>query len=228
MEIKRGVFTGRVLMLSAALLTINGVSSLSAGAQAAPAVSRAVPAFTLKDAEGKARTLQAFRGRPVILYFFCPCADCHRVAEMWGQAQRGMAGAAGLAGANSKTPADAAAKAKSAAKAPVTLVAFAGEAAEAEAFRAETGMDAAQTVLLADSDSKVAQTYDAIPCPRVFVLDAGGILRYTNLNPDAKIRVIEPATVVSRVLDALRALTKRSAVPLKPGRQHSAGDKKRP
>ncbi len=160
----------------------------------APAAAQALaPPFTLKDAAGRARTLKAFRGQPVALFFFCPCAECHRVAELWSQTQAG----------EDDRPKTETAAAPETARPIATIVVFAGEAADATRFAAETGLDATQAILLCDPDSAVAQKYDAIPCPRVFALGADGKTRYTNRLPNAKVSETAPVPVVTRTREAL-------------------------
>ena len=194
------------------------------------------PAFRLKDSEGKERALTSFYGRPLALFFFCPCAECHRIAELWGKTQRSgaltlkPAAKKGRPALNPKHPAsNAGATGGAGGTSLLTLVIFAGEAEEVKRFAAETDLDLAQTALLCDPDSATAQAYDAIPCPRVFALGSDGKLHYTNRLPGAKTSVIEPVTVVTRVALALapvspvnakgRTDVKKRAAPRKAGEE---------
>lgn len=148
------------------------------------AVGRTVPDFTLKDVEQKKRSLAEFRGRRVALFFFCSCYTCAEVAREWGPLQRGGA----LKG--------------SCGKAPITLVIYEGEAEPLRALAAAAGLEAAQTILLPDPEKTVAAAYDAELCPRIFVLDAEGILRYTNSGKAPP--SMAALTLVSEAVDALR------------------------
>ena len=101
---------------------------------------------------------------------------------------------------------------------PATLVVFSGNAAAARAFAAETGLDPAQTVLLPDPTMRVTtDLYHADPCPRLFVLDGRGVLRYTNNHKDDAAREVPEMVIASRALDALRACksipAKKAATP---------------
>lgn len=151
----------------------------SAGAQTqAPA-----PDFHLRDVSGKLRSLQQFRGQPLVLFFFCGCIPCHNCAALWGEMQR--------TGAVPPTAR--------------TLAVFLGDGAAAQSFAKETGLLVRQTVLLADPELKVARLYRAAPCPRVFVLDAAGRILYTNNHKEDAHQSASAAAVLSRVIDALRS-----------------------
>jgi peroxiredoxin len=158
---------------------------------AGPAVGQPAPAFTLTDDQGKPRQLVEFKGRRVALYFFCGCSWCLDVAKEWAVLQR--AGALAEKGtANGR---------------PATLVVYSGlDAAAARQLAAAAGLDRTQTTLLPDPEETVAEPiYHAEPCPRVFVLDERGILRYTNNAEVDAPRKAPAAAIVARALDALRA-----------------------
>ena len=161
-----------------------------AKADAPPVVMQAAPPFTLPDIAGKAHTLQEFRTRPVVLFFFCGCDPCHAAARLWAQGQQGIMQ-------------DAQGRALPAAQTPRTVIVFTGDAENARVFAAETGLPA-DTVLLTDPEMKVADAYHASPCPRALVIDAGGVIRYSSLGDDAK--NIVPATLISRIVSALPAV----------------------
>ncbi len=143
--------------------------------------------FALADVEGKRHALADYRGKPVALQFWCGCQWCHDMAKLWGQAQR--SGALQVGG-----------------QIPPTLVVFAGSADELKGFATETGLDPATTVLMPDPDLAVAQPYHAVPCPRVFVLDSGGRIRYTNNRADDAARKGPAALITGRAADALQGL----------------------
>ena len=104
---------------------------------------------------------------------------------------------------------------------PQTLIVFSGDVETARAFAAAVGLDSKQTVLLPDPDMQVTRAYQAVPCPRVFVLDALGRVRYTNAHADDAPQKAPALAIVSRAFDALRACvaapaSKTSAVPKLP------------
>lgn len=150
--------------------------------------------LTLADTDGKTCHLAQLRGKPLALFFFCGCPWCQHCAETWGQFQRG--GALPLTQATSL---------KVSPTTAMTLVVFSGNANAARAFEAQTGLDPAQTLMLPDPDLRVTTAYHADPCPRAFVLDAQGHLRYTNHHADDAPRQASALAIASRTLDALRA-----------------------
>jgi peroxiredoxin len=152
---------------------------------ALPSLGRPAPAFTLTDADGKARSLSEWEGRPVALFFFCGCSWCAEVAKEWGLRQREQ-------GPNGAAP-------------PLTVIVYSGDAAEAKALAKESGLDARATVLLCDPDLRVTQDiYHSEPCPRVFVLDGQRTVRYVNAGPDDRPREAPAAVIAAKALAALR------------------------
>ena len=97
--------------------------------------------------------------------------------------------------------------ASAAAKPPVTLIVFMGDAAAARAYAASAGLDMKQTVLLPDPDFKVTRLYHAMPCPRLYVLDGNGLLRYVNRHPDDAPQKAPAALLVAKTIDGLRRTT---------------------
>jgi peroxiredoxin len=177
-----------VAFLAACLLLMPAVGA----DKPAPAVGRTAPTFTRADVEVKKRSLAEFRGRRVVLFFFCGCSWCAEVAKEWGLLQRG--GALEEKGG----------------KAPITVVVYEGDAEPLRALAASAGLDPAQTALLPDPERTVARTYHAEPCPRVFVLDSKGVIRYTNSGKDDAPRKVLAIAIVSNTVDALRATADKS------------------
>ena len=158
-----------------------------------PTLARPTPAFTLPDLGGKPRTLAEFHGRPVALFFFCGCDACRRCAVAWGDAQR--------SGALAPLP---------------SVIVFSGDAAAAKRFREEAGLEAAQTTMLTDPADQVADRYQVPVCPRVFVLNAAGDLRYTNNERGTDPQTMPAAVLVSRIVSAVRAAQSPPPRPRKP------------
>lgn len=147
-------------------------------AAAAPQAGQPAPAFALPDAQGRPFSLAATQGRPAALFFFCGCPWCADVAHVWGQVQR-----KGIAR---------------------TVVVFAGTGAEAQAFAARSGLDARQTTLVPDPDSKLTEgVYRLNSCPRAFALDPAGGIRYTNDHADDQPRLAPAKTIAGHTLRAL-------------------------
>src|SRR6185437_15138734 len=145
----------RAWIALAAIAILAGAGRTNAG----PAPPRLAPQVAFADVDGKKHTLAEYRGRPVTLLVVCGCSYCPPVARLWGQVQRSEA--------EKPSP-------------PVFLVAFAGDAAQARAFAAAQGLEAKRSVLIPDARTEVAVAFDAVPCPRLFVIDAQGAIRYTN------------------------------------------------
>lgn len=144
----------------------------------APSAGKPAPAFTRADAQGRLVSLASVRGHSAALFFFCGCPWCADVATLWGREQR-----------------------KGSAR---TLVVFAGTGAEARAFAARNGLDIGQTTLLPDPDSVLTEgVYKLNSCPRAFVLDAAGLIRYTNDHADDQPRLAPAAAIVQRTRSAL-------------------------
>jgi len=208
---------GASLALSAGICRADGATPPAAGGHdhsstvkvesTAIAAGSVAPAFTLKDTAGKARSLADYRGRPVILYSFCGCEWCQQVALTWGGIQRDGT----LAKAS--PPADAKQLAN---KVTPTLVLLHGDAEFAQAFAAENRLELAHTVMLPDEDEKVSETYQAVRCPRVFVIDAAGIVRYTNNEKGEQSFKIPAHMIVARAVEALRQLSQPPAKDEKP------------
>lgn len=155
---------------------------------------RPLPPFTLTDTRGRPRRLTDFRGRPVAVFFFCGCPWCQSCAETWGRLQRGGA-LTPPAGVSPHAPV----------MPPITLMVFSGGTPAAQAFASRAGLDPSQTVLLPDPNLRVTAASHADPCPRVFVLNSQGRLRYTNDHKDDAARQAPALAIASRALDALRA-----------------------
>ena len=160
---------GIVRMLLCALALGSGSHCLAAppSAPPLPQLGQAAPAFTLPDAQGKPHALASYRGRSVLLFFYCGCEPCHECARAWADVQRSgeleatPTMAAGkpetLQGAMGKPEAAQGAAKKPPSKAtgaathpPLTLVVYTGAAADASRFIIETGLDAKQTLLLTE------------------------------------------------------------------------------
>jgi peroxiredoxin len=117
------------------------------------------PDFTLKDAKGRDVSLSQFRGKRVLLNFYCGCSLCRGVATTWTNmmSQPRMR--------------------------PTVLLAVASfEKDYDQTFRKECGW---KGLLLYDLKPHrvVATKYDSRICPRVWVLDEQGKILFTNPSP---------------------------------------------
>jgi hypothetical protein len=202
------------------LLTSVGVGS---SAQSRPVVGKPAPLFTMNDVDDKPQALKERRGKPAVVLFFCPCEYCKPVAKLWAEAQ--SSGALAKEAKENETPG---------AEPPFTLVVFTGDADTTREFGEVAGFDKANTVLLPDPKLRTARLYDSIPCPRAYVLDAKGVLYYTN-NEAGRMPFKVPApTIVSRLVSTVQRVWAGKPLPVvkpqdkpKPSPKKGAGRAKR-
>lgn len=115
-------------------------------------VGRPAPDFSLLTPGGQTLQLGFLRPRPVILCFFCNCGLCHAVASE-------------LAAANDLRE-----------QAQVVVVTHDTDVLE-KGFQRETGLPG---VYLNDTPPMVAPQYASEACPRCWLIDEQGIVRYVN------------------------------------------------
>lgn len=125
------------------------------------------------------------RARATLQFFACGCEPCQELGKLWGRVQRSG-------------------ELDSAGRGRLTVV-FQGTKDAAEAFAAEAGLDVKRTTLVADIDSRLARKNNALPCPRLFVRDSKGRLRYTNNHKDDAAQTGSVQLTVARAVNALRA-----------------------
>jgi peroxiredoxin len=131
---------------------------------AEPALGKAAPAFSLKDVDGKSRSLAEFKGKTVVLEWInhgCPFVKKHYESGNMQGLQKELAaqGVVWLSICSS-------AKGK---QGDLT-------AAEWKAANAEKG--AAPTAVLLDPKGEVGKLYGAKTTPHMYVVDAAGNLAY--------------------------------------------------
>lgn len=177
-----GILGLTILLTGSLLLGPLSDPAHAADARAARA-GQSAPSFSLLDTSHQKHSLADWRGHPVAVFFYCGCAPCHRCALLWADAVQNT-----LVKRQQKS---------------MTVVVFSGEAPEARAFAAQTYLDPARTVILLDSMERTAERYGVTACPRVFALDAAGIVRYTNDEPGSDPQETPPALLVSRTLTAM-------------------------
>jgi peroxiredoxin len=185
------------------LLTLLVGTCVRSEAQNRPVVGKPAPLFTMTDVENKTQALKEQRGKPVVVLFFCPCDYCKPVAKLYAEAQNGGALAKELKENQITAP-----------EHPQTLVVFAGETDLTREFGEVASFDKMQTALLADYKLRTARLYDAIPCPRAFVLDAKGVLRYTNTEAGRHPHKVPATTIVSRLVSAVQLVWAGKTVPM--------------
>jgi peroxiredoxin len=129
------------------------VSALPVGYQ----VGERAPEFDLLAVgQGRSVRLADLKGKPVILNFFCGCNFCSLVGKEWLNNKDRVGDTPILA-----------IEVNHWSYAPVAV----------REFRTKTGWP---WPMLADFQSATANQYHAFTCPRVFVVDARGVIRYAS------------------------------------------------
>jgi peroxiredoxin len=128
-----------------------------------PVVSPArLSGHALSDYDGEVHQFSAYRGRKVLLSFFCGCSLCSAAAREWQRqftAERGLQ----MLAVSDFSP---------------TIAAT---------FRAKTGMG---YPLLTDCFGSVAERYESTSCPRCWLINADGRVLYTSHVPWPKLDAI--------------------------------------
>lgn len=120
-------------------------------------VGQRAPDFELLSVgEGRSLRLSELRGKPVIINFFCGCNFCSTVGREWVKNRDKMGSTALVA-------------------VMVNHWSYAPQAIRD--FRVRTGW---AWPTLADMQSRTAGDYHALSCPRLFVLDPQGVIRYAS------------------------------------------------
>ena len=185
-----------------------GISGNRMRAASIPPLQAGQMRFQAWDTENRTVSPFYYRGQNTLVCFFCGCAACHRVAQAWAQVQQG--------GVFASDANNLEAGPEQALAAPALIVVFQGDKSAAQAFCAETGLDKSQTRLIADADAHLTRANLALPCPRIFVLDKRGRVRYTNNSREDRPPLAPAPLIVSRILDALRADTPVPSTPTPP------------
>lgn len=192
-----------VLSLSTLATAAYITFSSNAPAQAAVQIGKSAPAFTLRDTNGRNRSLSDFRGKFVVIEWLnhgCPFVKKHYNSGNMQKLQKD-------------------AKAKGVVWLSVVSSAPGAQgnatAAQHNAQAKEHG--AVTTAILLDESGKVGRAYGAKTTPQMFVIDPKGVVRYDGAIDDKP--STDPETVkgaknyVKAALDQARA-GKKVAVPL--------------
>lgn len=156
----------RTLMFSLLVLASApaGIAAVARGAEAEPAIGQPAPPFSVKDADGKARSLAEFKGKVVVLEWTndgCPYVRKHYETGAMQALQRDAArqGVVWL-----------------------TVISSAPgkqgylDPAGVKAWKASTG--AAPAAVLLDAAGTMGRAYGARTTPHMFVVDKAGKLAY--------------------------------------------------
>lgn len=162
-----------------------------AAASPRPEAGYPAPPFKLPTKSGQPEIAIAdFKGHPTALFFYCGCEWCFKCSTAWGQLQHALPPGCR------------------------TVVVFASGYRDALEFAQQTGLDLSTTTLLTDpADHVPDDLYNAPTCPRVFVIDAKGIIRYTNNHRNDAPRVAPAMAIAEKALTAMVACAPAAAKP---------------
>ncbi|MCR5873511.1 thioredoxin family protein [Phenylobacterium sp. J426] len=139
-------------------------AAVAAPAFAAPVVGQPAPAFEVKDADGKTRSLAEFKGKTVVLEWTnegCPYVKKHYDSgAMQGLQKQAVKDGAVWLTVISSAPGMQGHK----------------DPAGAKAWKAKA--NAGSTAVLLDPDGQVGRAYDAKTTPHMYIVDKGGKLVY--------------------------------------------------
>ena len=160
--------SSRRAILRTTLMTaaVAGASMLfgAAPAFAAPAVGQPAPAFVAVDSKGQQHKLADFKGKVVVLEWTnneCPYVKKHYGSSNMQNLQK---------------------QAKQAGVVWLSVISSApgeqGHVNGAQADELTASRQAAPTAVLLDPQGTIGRAYDARTTPHMYVIDAGGVLRY--------------------------------------------------
>lgn len=170
-------------VLAAAMVT--GVPLLQSNLQQGAPLRR----FTASAISGQVVRSATMRGRANVLFFFCACVECRRVADGWSGLQQKKALEHASLKVNGKSPA--------------TWVVYAGSTDETRSYLHATGVRVVQG--LADPEFSLAKTFRAMPCPTILVTDANGVVRYASKERAGELQA-DSGLLLKQTLEALRSI----------------------
>ena len=172
------IFGGASVLLGG--IIANSVVADSPVAPAAAEIGKPAPAFTMKDTDGKTHNLSDFKGKIVVLEWFCP--TCPYSGGKGGRSIHNN-GAVKALGKDLK-------------KVDPVVVYLLVDSSTAkmrmtpeELSKKDAGMKDSLGItapILIDGDTSVAKAYGAKSTPHMYVIDADGVLRYQGAFSDQK------------------------------------------
>lgn len=190
-----------LLLLATCLVCAAGVAPAAHGAPSPDSLlNRPLPQFRVTDISGPPIQSRTLRGRNTVLLAFCTCEACHVLARAWAEAQRSSA----LRARRSDSC--------------ETVAVYAADAPAARTLAARAGLDTLRTRVASDPEMTVARTLRALPCPAVFIIDRGGIVRYaskemTGGHPAAPAVIVAQTQRMLAAMNGAHGTSKAGAVP---------------
>lgn len=148
---------------------------------AGPAVGSPAPACTLKSADGRTVSLSDFKGRPVLLSFYCGCHLCRSVATEFEKLVQ-----------------------KPLKHRPVVVSVHTFASDRVPPFIKDTG--AKNATYLHDPGKKVSRQWGSMTCPRTWLIDESGKIAYRHEEPEGGMQPSPVPRQVRAVLDRPRLL----------------------
>lgn len=149
-------------------------------------MNRRLLPFSAKTTAGASVTPATLSGHSSVMFVFCSCIECRRLAEKWSALQKKRTLVKKEYLVNGKSAS--------------TYVVYLEDADRANEFQRSVGLQDAQ--IIPDPNAKIAALFRALPCPTVFVVDSKGIIRYASKEVAGDL-VSDPSMLVSQALSTL-------------------------
>ena len=190
------IFGGASVLLGG--IIANSVVADSPVAPAAAEIGKPAPAFTMKDTDGKTHSLSDFKGKIVVLEWFCP--TCPYSGGKGGRSIHNNGAVKALGKDLKKVDPDVVYLLVDSSTAKMRMT-------PEELSKKDAGMKDSLGItapILIDGDTSVAKAYGAKSTPHMYVIDADGVLRYQGAFSDQK--------KTNYVLDAVKSIKAGSTV----------------
>ena len=172
------IFGGASVLLGGFIA--NSVVADSPVAPAAAEIGKPAPAFTMKDTDGKTHSLSDFKGKIVVLEWFCP--TCPYSGGKGGRSIHNNGAVKALGKDLKKVDPDVVYLLVDSSTAKMRMT-------PEELSKKDAGMKDSLGItapILIDGDTSVAKAYGAKSTPHMYVIDADGVLRYQGAFSDQK------------------------------------------
>lgn len=152
--------------------------------------AQSLPPFKVRTLGNLELTPKALAARPHVIFFFCPCGDCRRVATGWAglQSRKAFSGPEFLMKNRE----------------PGSIVVFSGSPTETKMFINGSGMSVVHGI--ADPDFGLAKIFRAMPCPTIFVTDGQGTVRYASKEGAGELQS-DAGILLGQTIESLRAIS---------------------
>ena len=174
------ILFGGASVIVGGILSSNVVADSSVAPAAAAEIGKPAPAFTMKDTDGKTHSLSDFKGKIVVLEWFCP--TCPYSGGKGGRSIHNNGAVKALGKDLKKVDPDVVYLLVDSSTAKMRMT-------PEELSKKDAGMKDSLGItapILIDGDTSVAKAYGAKSTPHMYVIDADGVLRYQGAFSDQK------------------------------------------